>query len=122
MATQSFIPLLLAGTILFYVGIAFAYFAVFPVIFGFMAAAAPQGVAVMTDISHYLDFVLSLLLAFGAVFEVPRLTLLLVKSGAVDYREITANWKIGNEFGFAVAGGLHRKNAFSIVKLATVAT
>jgi sec-independent protein translocase protein TatC len=83
-----FIPLLLASTILFYVGIAFAYFAVFPVIFGFMAAAAPQGVAVMTDISHYLDFVLSLLLAFGAVFEVPILTLLLVKSGAVDYRDL----------------------------------
>jgi sec-independent protein translocase protein TatC len=83
-----FFPLLMASTILFYVGIAFAYFAVFPVIFGFMATAAPQGVAVMTDISHYLDFVLSLLLAFGAVFEVPILTLLLVKSGTVDYRDL----------------------------------
>lgn len=83
-----FIPLLVASTLLFYVGLAFAYFLVFPVIFGFMTTAAPRGVAMMTDIGHYLDFVMSLLLAFGAVFEVPILTLLLVKSGVVDYQEL----------------------------------
>lgn len=83
-----FFPLLLASTLLFYVGLAFAYFAVFPVIFGFMATAAPRGVAMMTDIGHYLDFVMSMLVAFGAVFEVPILTLLLVKSGIVEYRDL----------------------------------
>lgn len=83
-----FFPLLLASTLLFYVGLAFAYFAVFPVIFGFMATAAPRGVAMMTDIGHYLNFVMSMLVAFGAVFEVPILTLLLVKSGIVEYRDL----------------------------------
>jgi sec-independent protein translocase protein TatC len=84
-----FFPMLLASTLLFYVGLAFAYFAVFPVIFGFMTTAAPRGVAMMTDIGHYLDFVMSMLVAFGAVFEVPILTLLLVKSGVVDYEDLT---------------------------------
>ncbi|MCQ8103500.1 twin-arginine translocase subunit TatC [Methylomonas sp. SURF-2] len=83
-----FFPLLLASTLLFYLGLAFAYFAVFPVIFGFMVTAAPQGVAVMTDIGHYLDFVIRMLIAFGAVFEVPIFTLLLVKSGLVEYRTL----------------------------------
>ncbi len=85
---RQFIPLLLASTLLFYVGLAFAYFLVFPVIFGFMTTTAPRGVAMMTDIGHYLDFVISMLLAFGAVFEVPILTLLLVKSGVVEFEDL----------------------------------
>ncbi|PPD29634.1 MAG: twin-arginine translocase subunit TatC [Methylomonas sp.] len=85
---HQFFPLLLVSTLLFYVGLTFAYFAVFPVIFGFMATAAPQGVAIMTDIGHYLDFVMSMLVAFGAVFEVPIFTLLLVKSGIVEYHSL----------------------------------
>jgi len=74
-------PLLFASTLLFFFGIAFAYFIVFPLVFGFLTQAAPEGVAVMTDISSYLDFVLKLFFAFGLAFEVPIATLLLVWTG-----------------------------------------
>ena len=60
------LPLLVSSTLLFYAGILFAYFAVFPLVFGFFTEAAPEGVTVMTDISRYLDFVLKLFLASGA--------------------------------------------------------
>ncbi|MCX8048519.1 MAG: twin-arginine translocase subunit TatC [Methylohalobius sp.] len=75
------LPLLVASTLLFYLGAAFAYFAVLPLIFKFMTATAPQGVAVMTDISRYLDFILTLFFAFGVAFEVPIATILAVWSG-----------------------------------------
>ncbi len=74
-------PLLFASTALFFLGIIFAYFIVFPLIFGFLTQAAPEGVAVMTDISSYLDFVLKLFFAFGFAFEVPIATLLLIWTG-----------------------------------------
>jgi len=74
-------PLLLSSSLLFYAGIAFAYFAVFPLVFGFFTTIAPQGVTVMTDISRYLDFVLKMFFAFGIAFEVPVATVLLVKTG-----------------------------------------
>lgn len=74
-------PLLFASTILFFLGIIFAYYVVFPIIFGFLTQAAPEGVAVMTDISSYLDFVLKLFFAFGLAFEVPIATLLLIWTG-----------------------------------------
>jgi sec-independent protein translocase protein TatC len=74
-------PLLFSSTILFFLGIAFAYFVVFPLVFGFLTQAAPEGVAVMTDISSYLDFVLKLFFAFGFAFEVPIATLLLIRTG-----------------------------------------
>ncbi|SJM94749.1 twin-arginine translocase subunit TatC [Crenothrix polyspora] len=77
-------PLLIASTLLFYSGVAFAYYVVFPLIFGFLTAAAPVGVAVMTDISKYLDFVLSLFFAFGVCFEVPIFTIVLVWSRLVS--------------------------------------
>lgn len=74
-------PLLVSSIILFYTGMAFAYFVVFPLIFQFLTAIAPEGVAVMTDISKYLDFVLKLFFAFGVAFEVPIATILLVLAG-----------------------------------------
>ncbi len=77
-------PLLIASTLLFYLGVVFAYFVVFPLIFGFLTAAAPVGVAVMTDIGKYLDFVLTLFFAFGICFEVPIFTIVLVWSGMVS--------------------------------------
>jgi len=77
------LPLLIASTLLFYLGAAFAYFVVFPLVFGFLTAAAPTGVAVMTDISKYLDFVLTLFFAFGICFEVPIFTIVLVWTGLV---------------------------------------
>lgn len=75
------LPLTVASVLLFYVGIAFAYFIVFPMVFGFLVVAAPEGVTVMTDISHYLSFVLALFLAFGIAFQVPVATILAVRVG-----------------------------------------
>ena len=71
-------PLLASSVVLFYVGVAFAFYVVFPLVFRFLTGMAPEGVAVMTDISHYLDFVLTLFFAFGFAFEVPIATILLV--------------------------------------------
>jgi len=74
-------PLLASSTILFYTGATFAYYVVFPLVFAFLTGTAPEGVAVMTDISRYLDFVLLLFFAFGIAFEVPVFTVLLVWTG-----------------------------------------
>jgi sec-independent protein translocase protein TatC len=76
------LPLVTAGTGLFYLGIAFAYYTVLPLIFQFITATAPEGVAVMTDITKYLDFVLTLFFAFGLAFQIPIATFLMVKAGA----------------------------------------
>jgi sec-independent protein translocase protein TatC len=75
------VPLLFSSTMLFYAGVAFAYYVVFPLVFGFFIAVAPEGVAVMTDISSYLDFVLKLFIAFGIAFEVPIATILMCWTG-----------------------------------------
>ncbi len=75
------LPLLIASTGLFYLGVAFAYYVVFPLVFSFLTAAAPEGVAVMTDIAKYLDFILTLFFAFGLSFEVPIVTIVLVWTG-----------------------------------------
>ena len=77
-------PLLLSSTLLFYLGVLFAYYIVFPIIFGFFTATAPEGVAVMTDINSYMSFALKLFLAFGVAFEVPVATVLLAKLGIVS--------------------------------------
>ena len=82
------LPLLLASIILFYCGMAFAYFVVLPIIFQFMLTTAPAGVAVMTDINQYLDFVLTLFVAFGVSFEVPIATILIIASGLVSRQAI----------------------------------
>lgn len=74
-------PLLYSAVLLFYAGCAFAYFVVFPLVFGFFTRVAPDGVTVMTDISKYLDFVITLFLAFGITFEVPIATIILVATG-----------------------------------------
>ncbi|WNJ96778.1 twin-arginine translocase subunit TatC [Vibrio ruber] len=75
-------PLILSSSILFYGGVAFAYFVVFPLIFGFFTAISLDGVAFATDIASYLDFVLALFLAFGIAFEVPVAIMLLCWTGA----------------------------------------
>ena len=77
-------PLLVSSTVLFYIGAAFAYFVVFPLVFRFFANTAPDGVSVMTDISRYLDFTLTMFVAFGAAFEIPVVTVLLVWTGVVS--------------------------------------
>jgi len=84
------IPLLLSSSALFYLGIVFAYFVVFPIIFNFFANTAPQGVAVMTDINAYLGFVIKLFFAFGVAFEVPVATVLMVKMGVTTPEKLVA--------------------------------
>jgi sec-independent protein translocase protein TatC len=77
------VPLMVSSSLLFYAGIAFAYFLVLPTVFKFIVGVAPDGVAVMTDIGKYLDFVLTLFIAFGFAFETPVALVLLVKTGFV---------------------------------------
>ena len=84
------LPLLISSVLLFYVGMLFAYYLVFPLIFGFMAATTPEGVAMMTDITAYLDFVLALFFAFGVAFEVPVATILLVALGLTTPEALVA--------------------------------
>ena len=82
------VPLVIASVILFLLGMAFAYFLVFPMVFGFIVGVTPEGVAVMTDIGKYLDFVMTLFMAFGITFEVPVAVVLLVKMGMVSVAKL----------------------------------
>lgn len=82
------LPLVMASVVLFFFGMAFAYFVVFPVVFGFFSGAAPQGVAVMTDIDKYLSFVMGMFLAFGTTFEVPVAVVVLVKMDMVSIAKL----------------------------------
>jgi len=84
------IPLLVSSSGLFYLGIMFAYFVVFPIIFKFFTSTAPEGVAVMTDINAYLSFVLKLFFAFGLAFEVPVATVLMVRMGVTTTTSLAA--------------------------------
>jgi sec-independent protein translocase protein TatC len=81
-------PLIIASTMLFFCGMSFAYFVVFPVVFGFITSSAPQGVAVMTDIDKYLSFVLTMFMAFGITFQVPVAVVLLVRMGFVTVAKL----------------------------------
>lgn len=85
---QLILPLLVSSTFLFSLGVAFAYFVVFPLMFSFFTQTAPEGVAVMTDISKYLDFVLTMFFAFGIAFEVPVATVLLVWAGITNVERL----------------------------------
>jgi sec-independent protein translocase protein TatC len=82
------LPLVVASSLLFVVGMSFAYFLVFPVVFKFMASIAPEGVAWMTDIDKYLSFVLTTFIAFGVTFEVPVIVIVLVRVGLVSLEKL----------------------------------
>jgi sec-independent protein translocase protein TatC len=81
-------PLIVASTLLFFTGMGFAYYLVFPVVFGFITHAAPEGVAVMTDIGNYLDFVMTMFIAFGIAFEVPIAVVVLVRFNIVKIQTL----------------------------------
>lgn len=93
-----FFPLLVISVMLFYAGVAFAYFVLFPVAFAFLTAVAPAGVKVMTDINAYLDFVLTIFFAFGVAFEVPVVIVLAVWAG------LTTPAKLGKWRPYAFVG------------------
>jgi sec-independent protein translocase protein TatC len=85
------IPLVVSSVVLFYAGVAFAYFFVFPAMFSFFATTTPAGVSMMTDISSYLDFVMTMFLAFGVAFEVPIAVVLLVLTGMISLEKLKAS-------------------------------
>ncbi|WBA14794.1 twin-arginine translocase subunit TatC [Salinivibrio proteolyticus] len=82
------LPLLVSSSLLFYAGVAFAYWVVLPLVFGFFTSIAPEGVQVATDIASYLDFILALFLAFGIAFEIPIAIILLVWTGATSAQSL----------------------------------
>lgn len=85
------VPLLISSIVLFYCGAAFAYFVVFPLMFAFLTGTLPNGIVLMPDMTDYLDFVAMLLFAFGAAFEIPIATVLLVSTGLIRIRQLTEN-------------------------------
>jgi len=92
------LPLLFSSILLFYVGATFAYVIVFPVMFQFFVSTTPAGVAMMTDMTQYLDFVVLLFFAFGLAFEIPIATVLLAKTGIVSIDSL------GGKRGFVLLG------------------
>lgn len=84
------LPIIIASTLLFFSGMAFAYFLVLPIVFHFITSVAPAGVAVMTDIDHYLSFVLNMFIAFGMTFEVPIAVILLTHFGIIRLEKLKA--------------------------------
>ncbi|MGZ0018791.1 twin-arginine translocase subunit TatC [Nitrosomonas sp. wSCUT-2] len=82
------LPIVIGSSLLFFLGMAFAYFAALPVVFEFITYFAPDGVAVMTDISKYLSFVLSMFMAFGVTFEVPIFVIVLVRTGVITVEKL----------------------------------
>jgi sec-independent protein translocase protein TatC len=111
------IPLLVSSIVLFYTGMAFAYFVVFRVVFTFFAQATPEGVTMMTDISAYLDFVLTIFLVFGIAFEVPIATVMLIWSGLVSIKSLKRA-RAYVFLGAFVAGMLLAPDVFSQTLLA----
>lgn len=98
-------PLIVGSTFLFFCGMSFAYFFVFPVVFGFISKVTPVGVAMMTDIGKYLDFVLTLFLAFGITFEVPIIVIILVRMGFIEVAKLK-EWRPYMIVGAFVMGAL----------------
>jgi sec-independent protein translocase protein TatC len=112
------LPLLVSATVLFYVGVAFAYFLVMPLVFRFMTATGPEGVAMMTDINYYLDFVLVLFLAFGLCFEIPVAVVILVMLGVVSPESLVKHRGYVIVGAFVVAAVVTPPDALSQILLA----
>lgn len=111
-------PLLVSSVVLFYLGGAFAYFLVLPMVFSFLAKITPQGVAMMTDIGKYLDFVLVIFFAFGLCFEVPVAVVILVALGWVTPKQLTESRGYVVVGAFVVAAILTPPDVVSQVMLA----
>lgn len=112
------LPLLISSTVLFYSGMAFAYFVVFPMAFGFFVKALPPGVTMMTDIRQYLDFVFSMFFAFGIAFEVPVAVVLLARMGVINPDTLAQKRPYMILLAFIVAAVLTPPDVFSQFALA----
>jgi sec-independent protein translocase protein TatC len=115
---RMFLPLLISSIVLFYAGVAFAYFILFPVAFAFLAHAAPAGVKVMTDINAYLDFVLTTFFAFGVAFEVPVAIVLAVWAGFTTPGKLRKFWRFALIGSFVVGFILAPPDLVSMTLLA----
>ena len=93
-------PLLFTSILLFYAGTAFAFYVVFPLVFAFFTSVAPEGVTVMTDIGHYLSFILKMFFAFGLAFEVPIATFLLISTGIAEYEDLRRKTALYHSWSF----------------------
>ena len=82
------IPLLISSVILFYAGIAFAYYVVLPLVFGFFTAAGPEGISFLPDITNILNFILKIFFAFGIAFEIPIATFLMILTGITTVKSL----------------------------------
>lgn len=111
-------PLLVSALALFYVGCAFAYFLVLPAAFRFLTAVTPQGVEMMTDITHYLDFVMLMFLAFGLCFEVPVAVVMLAVVGIVDLDTLRKGRRYAIVGAFAIAAVVTPPDITSMIMLA----
>jgi sec-independent protein translocase protein TatC len=112
------VPLLISSVLLFYVGVAFAYFLTLPAILGFFTKVGPEGVAMMTDINLYLDFVLKLYLVFGFTFEIPVAVFLVISSGIVSSDTLIDKRRYVIVFCFFIAMFLTPPDAISMAMLA----
>ncbi len=112
------LPLMLSSSLLFYLGVLFAHFLVFPILFSFLTATAPEGIKIMTDINHYLNFILKLFFAFGVSFEIPVATILLVKSNIVSVEKLASNRPYVIFFSFFIGMLLTPPDVISQVLLA----
>ncbi|CAM5621041.1 twin-arginine translocase subunit TatC [Rhodanobacter lindaniclasticus] len=111
-------PLLVAALALFYVGCAFAYFLVLPAAFRFLTAVTPQGVEMMTDITHYLDFVTLMFFAFGLCFEVPVAVVVLAAIGVVDVEKLRSGRRYAIIGAFAIAAFITPPDITSMIMVA----
>jgi len=112
------LPLLISSSLLFYLGIFFAYYVVFPILFAFLTTTAPSNITVMTDINHYLDFILKLFFAFGVSFEIPIATILLIKSNFITIEKLSSNRPYIILFAFFVGMLLTPPDVISQILLA----
>ena len=115
---QLILPLLISSSLLFYLGIFFAYYAVFPILFAFLTTTAPSNITIMTDINHYLDFILKLFFAFGISFEIPIATILLIKSNFITIEKLSSNRPYIILFAFFVGMLLTPPDVISQILLA----
>ncbi|PWK86723.1 twin-arginine translocase subunit TatC [Fulvimonas soli] len=111
-------PLLAAALALFYLGCAFAYFLVLPAAFRFLTAVTPQGVEMMTDITHYLDFVMLMFFAFGLCFEVPVAVVILAAVGVVNLEKLRSGRRYAIVGAFAIAAVITPPDITSMIMLA----
>ncbi|HET8941787.1 MAG TPA: twin-arginine translocase subunit TatC [Rudaea sp.] len=112
------LPLLATSVLMFYLGCAFAYFLVLPKVFAFLLSVTPSGVDMMTDISHYLDFVLTMFFAFGLCFEVPVAVFIVAMLGWVKSEQLSRQRRYVILGAFAVSAVVTPPDVFSMLMLA----